>query len=126
MLTSSTAGLKGAAAGTAGGSAYIASKHGVVGLMRTFANELGPHGIRVNSLHPTAVDTQLLVDNHAAPPGTADAGTRARPDRRAQHVLPVDVIQPIDVSHAVLWLVSDAARYVTGVTLPVDAGYVVR
>ena len=124
VLTSSTAGLKGAAAGTAGGNAYIASKHGVVGLMRSFANELGPHSIRVNSIHPTAADTDLLVDNHTARAGQEPA--RPRPNRRAQHALPVDVIDPIDVSNAVLWLVSDTARYVTGITLPVDAGYTVR
>ena len=122
VLTSSTAGLKGAAAGIPGGAAYIASKHGVVGLMRSFANELGPHGIRVNSVHPTAADTPLLVDNHAPDDLRAERSGR----RRAQHALPVDVIEPIDVSNAVLWLVSDAARYVTGVTLPVDAGYTVR
>lgn len=126
VLTSSTAGLKGAAAGTAGGNAYIASKHGVVGLMRSFANELGPHSIRVNSIHPTAADTDLLVDNHTPAPGGPGQAPKPKPDRRAQHALPVDVIAPIDVSNAVLWLVSDAARYVTGITLPVDAGYVVH
>jgi SDR family mycofactocin-dependent oxidoreductase len=120
VLTSSTAGLKGAPPPSAAAAGYIASKHGVVGLMRAYAHELGPHGIRVNSIHPTAAGTPLVV-NPAMQQLMEERGGNAA--RRAQHLLPVELIDPVDVSNAVLWLVSDAARYVTGVTLPVDAGY---
>ena len=119
VLTSSTAGINGVGGPSRGGLGYTASKHGVVGLMRSYANALAPHRIRVNSVHPTGVNTPMVVNDVmqqwlAADPSVADAMTNA---------LPVDMVEPVDISNAILWLVSDDARYVTGVTLPVDAGF---
>ncbi|RBY78490.1 SDR family mycofactocin-dependent oxidoreductase [Blastococcus sp. TF02-09] len=107
---------------------YTAAKHGVVGLAKALALELAPHGIRVNSVHPTSTDT-VMIHNDAT-------YTLFRPDLEPRHVtrddvdppfrglnaLPVPWVQPDDVTDAVAWLVSDAARYVTGIQLPVDAG----
>lgn len=119
VLTSSTAGINGIGGGTRGGLGYTASKHGVVGLMRSYANTLAPHRIRVNSVHPTGVRTPMVVNEVmqeflASDPSLSDAMANA---------LPVDMVEPADVSNAIVWLVSDDARYVTGVTLPVDAGF---
>ncbi len=120
VLTSSTQGLSGkGGVGTGAQDGYTASKHGVVGLMRTWANWLAPHSIRVNSVHPTGVRTPMIINDvfEAYHEATAELGSAL------QNLLPVPMIEPIDVSNAVLWLVSDDARYVTGVPLPVDAGF---
>jgi SDR family mycofactocin-dependent oxidoreductase len=123
VLTSSTQGLSGRG-GDGGGamSGYSASKHGVVGLMRSFTHWLAPHGIRVNSIHPTGVDTPMIVNEAvggyiAANPAVADG---------MSNLMPVPMVGAIDVSNAIMWLVSEDARYVTGVTLPVDAGFTVK
>lgn len=110
--------------------AYAASKFGVVGLVRSLASELGPRGIRVNAVHPTAVGTPMIHNEatyrlfapHLADPGPDDVA----PVFAAFHSLPVPWIEPNDVSNAVLWLASDEARYVTGISLPVDAGLSAR
>ena len=118
VITSSVNGLKGMVAGTNGGNfGYAAAKHGVVGLMRMYANYLAPQRIRVNTVHPTGTDTPMLV-------GFADSAASANPTLRAGlgNPMPVTLIEPRDVSNAIAWLVSDEARYVTGITLPVDAG----
>jgi SDR family mycofactocin-dependent oxidoreductase len=119
VLTSSTAGINGIGGPTRGGLGYTAAKHGVVGLMRSYANNLAPHRIRVNSVHPTGVNTPMVVNEAmqeflAQDPSLSNAMANA---------LPVDMVEPVDISNAILWLVSDEARYVTGVTLPVDAGF---
>ncbi|TQS43981.1 mycofactocin-coupled SDR family oxidoreductase [Cryptosporangium phraense] len=120
VLTSSTQGLKGTGGnGDPGGSAYAAAKHGVVGLMRTFTNWLGPLGIRVNSIHPTGVNTPMIVNDVMA---AMFADPTAMNDA-VSNLMPVPMVEAIDVSNAIAWLVSDEARYVTGVTLPVDAGF---
>jgi len=114
----------------AGISHYAASKHGVVGLMKSLASEVGRHGIRVNSVHPTMVGTAMTMNEAAfrryLP--EVDQPTVADMERlmEGRHALDVAMIEPVDVSNAVLWLASDEARYVTGVTLPVDAGMLVR
>ena len=118
VITSSVNGLKGMVAGTNGGNfGYAAAKHGVVGLMRMYANYLAPQNIRVNTVHPTGVDTPMLVgfDQSAAGANPAFAAGLGNP-------MPVARIEARDVSNAIAWLVSDDARYVTGVALPVDAG----
>jgi SDR family mycofactocin-dependent oxidoreductase len=122
VITSSTAGINGIGGGGPGGLGYTASKHGVVGLMRSYANVLAPHNIRVNTVHPTGVNTPMIVNDVMAEflatmPDVGQALTNA---------LPVDMLEPGDISNAILWLVSDDARYVTGVTLPVDAGFTVK
>jgi SDR family mycofactocin-dependent oxidoreductase len=119
VLTSSTAGINGIGGPTRGGLGYTAAKHGVVGLMRSYANNLAPHRIRVNSVHPTGVSTPMVVNEAmqeflAADPSLGNAMANA---------LPVDMVEAVDISNAIAWLVSDDARYVTGVTLPVDAGF---
>ncbi|MGH3493255.1 MAG: mycofactocin-coupled SDR family oxidoreductase [Sciscionella sp.] len=119
VLTSSTMGLAGVGTEAPGALAYTASKHGVVGLMRAYANQLAPHSIRVNTVHPTGVGTAMVI-NPAMQEYLEAIGTRTG----GGNALPVPMIEPIDVSNAIAWLVSDAARYVTGITLPVDAGYV--
>jgi SDR family mycofactocin-dependent oxidoreductase len=124
VLTSSTSGLKALDGGSGVAfESYTAAKHGVVGLMRMFAKTLAPHSIRVNSIHPTGVNTPMVV-NEATQRVLAEMD--ADGSETLTNLLPVELIEPIDVSNAILWLVSDAARYVTGVTLPVDAGFTLR
>ncbi|MBP1162209.1 SDR family mycofactocin-dependent oxidoreductase [Rhodococcus sp. PvR044] len=122
VIVSSTAGMK----AVAGAAHYSASKHAVIGLMRTLANELGPRSIRVNALLPGAVGTAMTLN-----PATF---ARLRPDLAdptaedvmevlaRNHLLPVPWVESADVSNALLFLVSDEARYITGTELVVDAG----
>jgi SDR family mycofactocin-dependent oxidoreductase len=120
VLTSSTAGLKGLGAPkVVGNEAYGASKWGVVGLMRNFAMELAPYSIRVNTVHPTGVNT-MMVNNDSM-----TAFLDAFPDAISSltNMLPVEMLEPRDISDAIVFLVSDHAKYITGVTLPVDAGF---
>ena len=126
IITSSTAGLKGLPTLAQ----YTASKHAVVGLMRTLAAELAPHMIRVNSVHPTGVDT-TMIQNEALrrllrPDIEHPAREHAGEWFAATHLLPVPWVEPRDISNAVLFLASDEARYITGVTLPVDAGFSIK
>jgi SDR family mycofactocin-dependent oxidoreductase len=123
ILTSSTAGLKGLSSpGSFGHEAYGAAKHGVVGLMRQFAVELSAALIRVNSVHPTGVDT-MMVRNPAM---EKFLGEFPEASSSLTNLLPVELLQPRDISDSVLFLASDLARYITGVTLPVDAGFTVK
>jgi (+)-trans-carveol dehydrogenase len=109
---------------------YVTAKHGVVGLMRTFAVELGQHSIRVNTVHPTHVCSPLLMNEPTyrlfrpdlENPGPDDLA----PVCQSFHFLPIPWVEPVDISNAVLFLASDEARYVTGVTLPVDAGSLLK
>jgi SDR family mycofactocin-dependent oxidoreductase len=126
VITSSAAGLKGTTRSlrtkTYEMLGYTAAKHGVVGLMRAYANALGGYGIRVNSIHPTGADTPMVNNSAflgAAPevPELFEAMT---------NILPIPLIEAKDVSNAIAWLVSDGARYVTGATIPVDAGATAR
>lgn len=121
VLTSSVVGLVGMGSDDPGAIGYVAAKHGIVGLMRLYANLLAPHNIRVNSVHPAGVDTPM-INNDAT---RAWLGSIAdKTPQEMGNALPVQVLQPEDIANAVAWLVSDAARYVTGVALPVDAGSV--
>lgn len=109
---------------------YGAAKAGLNALARTFAHELAPHFIRVNTVNPTFVRTPM-IDN---------AATRGlfRPDLenptlddtadsfQSANLLPIPWVEPEDVANAVLWLASDEARYITGIALPVDAGYSIK
>ena len=122
VLVSSMAGLR----GYPNIAAYTAAKHGVVGLMRVLAAELGPHAIRVNSVHPTQVDTPMIMNDGVygvfAPDLQAPTQEDFRQRSARMHALPVAWLEPQDVSRAVVFLASDDARYITGVTLPIDAG----
>jgi (+)-trans-carveol dehydrogenase/(-)-trans-carveol dehydrogenase len=126
VLTSSAAGLQ----AYANVAHYASAKHGVVGLMRTLALELAPHSIRVNSIHPTQVDTPMIQNEatYRLFRPDLDHPTRAdfEPASQAMNVLPIPWVDPVDISNAVLFLASDEARYITGVTLPVDAGAVIK
>ncbi|WP_441959432.1 mycofactocin-coupled SDR family oxidoreductase [Mycolicibacterium houstonense] len=119
VFTSSTAGLRGFGGLQGGGLGYAASKHGIVGLMRTLANALAPYSIRVNTVHPTAVNTMMAVN----PAMTAFLENYPDGGPHLQNPMPVSLLEPQDISAAISYLVSDAAKYVTGVTLPVDAGF---
>ncbi|MCJ0891018.1 mycofactocin-coupled SDR family oxidoreductase [Rhodococcus sp. ARC_M5] len=105
---------------------YTAAKHGVVGLMRALAAELAPHNIRVNSIHPTTVDTPMIDNVETRElflPGVDNPSREVASElMKGLNALPVPWIEDIDVSNAALWLASDEARYVTGVALPIDAG----
>jgi SDR family mycofactocin-dependent oxidoreductase len=119
ICTSSTAGIK----GLPYLAPYVAAKHGVVGIAKTMANELARHHIRVNTVHPTGVDT---------PMGTGLGGLEPLLARDPSlgpiymNTLPVEIVDPRDVSNAVLFLASDEARYVTGLEFTVDAGNTIR
>jgi (+)-trans-carveol dehydrogenase len=122
ILTSSVGGLK--AYPHTGH--YVAAKHGVVGLMRTFAVELGAQNIRVNSVHPTNVNTPLFMNDGTMKLFRPDLENPGPDDMKVvgqlMHTLPIGWVEPEDIANAVLFLASDEARYITGVTLPVDGG----
>jgi len=119
VFTSSTAGLRGFGGVQGGGLGYAASKHGIVGLMRTLANALAPANIRVNTVHPTAVNTMMAVN----PAMTEFLENYPGGGQHLQNPLPVEMLEPEDISAAIAYLVSDEGKYVTGVTFPVDAGF---
>lgn len=122
VIISSTNGLR----GTANSAHYTASKHAVVGLARTLANELGPRGIRVNTVHPGAVATPMVLNDATfrrlrpdlANPTAADAAEVLA----ARNLLPVPWVEPVDVANAAVFLASEEARYITATQLVVDAG----
>jgi (+)-trans-carveol dehydrogenase len=124
IMTNSTAGLR----GLRNIGHYAAAKHGLVGLMRSLALELGSDHIRVNSVHPGCVDTVMIHNDSFyelfAPDLEESARTREAVGQRtgSLNALPVPWVEAIDISNALLWLASDESRYVTGVSLPVDAG----
>ena len=127
VLTSSTAGIR-AYQNTAH---YTAAKHGVIGLMKVLAQELGPHRIRVNAVCPTTVRTPLVINDSTFELFAPDVEHPTEDDVREAfeglNILPgVAWIEPGDVSDAVLFLCSDAAKYITGVALPIDAGNTVK
>jgi (+)-trans-carveol dehydrogenase len=103
------------------------AKHAVVGLMRTLANELAPSMIRANSIHASSTFTKM-INNPAIwdvfSPGIENpTEDDFRDTFESLNMLPVRWAEPVDISHAVVYLASDEARYVTGVTLPVDSGF---
>ena len=126
VLTSSAAGLQ----AYANIAHYVSAKHGVVGLMRTLALELAPQFIRVNSIHPTQVDTPMIQNEATYRLFRPDLDHPTRADFEAAsqvvNVLPIPWVDVADISNAVLFLASDEARYITGVALPVDAGTVIK
>ncbi|MFW0786108.1 mycofactocin-coupled SDR family oxidoreductase [Gordonia sp. CPCC 206044] len=126
IVISSIAGLK----GLPNNAHYAAAKHGVLGIMRSLANELGPEAIRVNAVLPTNVDTRMLFNDAIYRLFLPDAENPTREDvepaLRGMHALDVPNVDPDDVSNAVLFLAGPQSRYVTGVALPIDAGALVR
>jgi SDR family mycofactocin-dependent oxidoreductase len=123
VITSSTAGLKGLKSLAASSLAYSASKRGVVALMQSLARALAPEWIRVNTIHPTGVRTGL-ADNEVAHRLMAEAAAgQNNTISSMQNALPVALLEPEEIANAVAFLVSDEAKYVTGVQFPVDAGF---
>lgn len=123
ILISSTGGLQ----GFPNFAHYVAAKHGVTGLARTASNELGQHRIRCNSVHPTSVLTDMIDHESMYRLFRPDLENPTHEDFReacqaGMNVLPTPWLEPRDISDAVVWLASDAARYVTGIALPIDAG----
>jgi SDR family mycofactocin-dependent oxidoreductase len=117
----------GAALISGGGLAdYKAAKAGVLSLVKTLTCELAPHSIRVNAICPTAVDTPMIQNEALYKSFRPDLDNPGREDVKAgfaqMNLLPVPWVEPVDISNAIVWLASDAARYITGITLPVDAG----
>lgn len=129
IITSSVSGLK--AVPQLGH--YTAAKHGVVGIAKTLAIELGPERIRVNVVCPTNVDTDMINNDvirkiflsHLENPTREDALDPSSPYYDF-HVMPIPWVEASDISEAVVYLASDAARYVTGITLPIDAGVLIK
>jgi (+)-trans-carveol dehydrogenase len=127
VLTSSVGGLH----AMPNMSHYISAKHGVIGLMRSLAVELGQHHIRVNSVLPTNVNTPMFMNEGAYKMFRPDLENPTAADVEPiaaafMHVLPHGWIEPEDVSNAILFLVSDESRYITGVPLPVDLGALLK
>lgn len=126
ILTSSTAGIN----GFGNLAHYVAAKHGVVGLMRTMANELAEYFIRVNSVHPTNTATDMILNEPTyrlfAPQFEHPTQEDAKPAFVNMNLLPIPWVEPVDISNAILFLASDEGRYITGVTLPVDAGQLAK
>jgi len=122
ILTSSTGGLK----GSANIVAYTSCKHGLAGLMKVLALELGPHFIRVNTVHPTGVPTDMIMNPACfkllAPDIDNPTQEQVAERFRATNTLPVPWVESVDIANAVLFLGSDEARYITGNELKVDAG----
>jgi SDR family mycofactocin-dependent oxidoreductase len=123
VLVNSIAGLR----GLLGIAHYAAAKHGVVGLMRSLSIDLAPHGIRVNCVHPTNVDTPLIQNDAVRSGFRPDLDRSPSRDEFAEaatqmNLLAIPWVQPVDVANASLFLASDESRYVTSVSLPVDAG----
>ena len=126
ILTSSLAGLK----GYSNIAAYVVAKHGVNGLMRTLANELGPHRIRVNTVCPGLINTAMMMNQPTYDVFRPELENPSQADAtevfRTMQVLPTDWLEPRDVSEVVRFLASDEARFVTGIAVPVDAGQIGR
>lgn len=121
VMISSTAAVKGFTGGWGGLDGYTAAKAGMLGLMRMFANQLGPKGIRVNAILPTGVDSGMT--RNEAFMGWIGSMPQEQAGKLGNVLPGVQVIQPVDVANAAAWLVSEQGRYVTGVCLPVDAGF---
>jgi len=111
---------------TAGYGHYAAAKHGVLGLTRALALELGESMIRVNMLAPTATATDMILSQLERFSGR-EGGTAEQAIARLteSHAIPVAMIEPLDVANAALFLASDESRYVTGISLPIDLGALV-
>jgi (+)-trans-carveol dehydrogenase len=123
VITSSGAGLR----ALPNVAHYVSAKHGVIGLMRSLAVELGPLMIRVNCILPCMVPTPMVMNDAIAKLFRPDLEHPTMSDlktaRERKYALPIPWVDPIDVSNALLFLASDEARYITGVNLSVDAGY---
>ncbi|WP_092802821.1 mycofactocin-coupled SDR family oxidoreductase [Rhodococcus globerulus] len=126
VITSSTAGLKASSSLSASGNAYASAKRGVVALMQGLAAHLAPEWIRVNTIHPTGVASGMTQNAamdalmaHAAAGGSNSISGM-------QNALPLQMLECEDVANAVAYLVSDEAKFITGIQWPLDAGFMIR
>ncbi|MDT5010884.1 MAG: hypothetical protein QOH57_2501 [Mycobacterium sp.] len=122
VLTSSTQGIKASGTERPGLQAYAASKRGLVALMQGWAMQLAPHSIRVNTIHPSGVATPMIINETTVELAAANDPWLAS----QQNALPFALVQPEDIATAVAWLVSDAGRFITGTSWPLDAGFTLR
>jgi NAD(P)-dependent dehydrogenase (short-subunit alcohol dehydrogenase family) len=126
IITSSTAGLRASPGLGTGQMAYTAAKTGLVGLMKQLAVSLASEGIRVNSIHPTGVKSGMTMNEAMAGLMTQAMSGGDNSVSAMQNAMPVAILEPEDISDAVAFLVSDQAKWITGVALPVDAGFCIR
>jgi SDR family mycofactocin-dependent oxidoreductase len=126
VITGSTAAIRPTANDNVGALAYTAAKWGLVGITKQLASTLAPLSIRVNSVHPTGVRSGMTMNDAMARLAAEAAASGDNAISAMQNALPVAMIEPEDVAEAVAFLVSDRARYITGVALPVDAGFCIR
>ncbi|RAY17114.1 SDR family mycofactocin-dependent oxidoreductase [Actinomadura craniellae] len=126
VITSSTAGLKGSASLNSSGCAYTAAKRGIVGLMQNLALELAPESIRVNTIHPTGVVSGMTQNEAMAQLMEQAAAGGENGISGMLNALPIEMLQAEDIANAVAFLVSDEAKFITGVQWPLDAGFAVR
>jgi SDR family mycofactocin-dependent oxidoreductase len=122
VLVSSTAGLKASGTDRPGLQGYAASKRGLVALMQGWASQLAPHSIRVNTIHPSGVGTDMIMNEASL--GLSQAGDPWLATQ--QNALPITLLEPKQIATAVAWLVSDDAAFITGTAWPLDAGFGIR
>jgi SDR family mycofactocin-dependent oxidoreductase len=123
VVTSSTAGLMCLTSGNGGDDAYTAAKLAVTGLVKAYAGFLGQHNIRVAAIAPTGVNTTMVAGN---PELFKMIESQPHMVNAMQNALPVQMLEPTDISDVVLFLVSDAGRYISGSTVLIDAGAMTR
>ena len=122
VLVSSTQGIRAAGTERAGVQGYAASKRGLVALMQVWADQLAEHSIRVNTIHPSGVATDMILNET-----TMKLSAAKDPWLASQlNALPIALLQPEQIAAAVAWLVSDAASFITGTSWPLDAGFTLR
>jgi len=122
VLTSSTQGLKASGTDRPGLQAYAASKRALVALMQGWASQLAPQSIRVNTIHPSGVATDMIINDTTI--ALAAAGDPWLTSQR--NALPIALLQPEEIAAALAWLVSDAGKFITGTSWPLDAGFTLR
>ena len=126
IITSSSAGLKATPGFGIGALAYTSTKTGLVGLMKQLAASLAPESIRVNSVHPTGVRSGMTVNDAMGQLVAQAMAGESTSISAMQNAMPIDMLEPEDIADAVAFLVSDQAKWITGVALPVDAGFCIR
>jgi SDR family mycofactocin-dependent oxidoreductase len=122
VLTSSTQGIKASGTERAGLQGYAASKRALVALMQGWSLQLAPHSIRVNTIHPSGVATDMIINETTMSLAAAGDPWLAT----QQNALPIALVQPEQIATAVAWLVSDAGSFITGTSWPLDAGFTLR
>lgn len=122
VLASSTQGIRASGTERAGVQGYAASKRGLVALMQVWADQLAEHSIRVNTIHPSGVATDMILNET-----TMRLSAAGDPWLASQlNALPIALLQPAQIAAAVAWLVSDEAAFITGTSWPLDAGFILR